>query len=250
MTIYFTPIMFLFISFVFSILGMGGGQLYIPILFWLGMNFKTQAIPLGMLLNIATTLSASIIYAKNKLINWKMALPFGLAMVIFAPIGTWANIGIPTKPIIFIFALFTLGAGILMLSEWKPQKNVNMSLKFKIILGIISGSILGFFTGLLGRGAGNFVVPILFIIGLFPKIAVATSSFVVTLSGTSGFISHLFTTAKPNWPVWIFCLISVIIGSQLGSRFMAKKLDSKSIGKIFGIISVIVAIILICKNVF
>jgi len=84
-------------------LGMGGSQLYIPILFWLGMDFKTQAIPLGMLLNIVNSSSASYVYGKEKLIEWKTALPFGICMVIFAPVGTWANISLPTKPVILIF---------------------------------------------------------------------------------------------------------------------------------------------------
>jgi uncharacterized membrane protein YfcA len=48
-------------------LGMGGSQLYIPILFWLGMDFKTQAIPLGLLLNIVNSSSALITYGRKKL---------------------------------------------------------------------------------------------------------------------------------------------------------------------------------------
>lgn len=30
-------------------LGLGGSGLYIPILYWMGLEFKTEAIPLGML---------------------------------------------------------------------------------------------------------------------------------------------------------------------------------------------------------
>ena len=51
-TIYIIPPIFFVIAFVFSMLGMGGSQLYIPVLFWMGLDFKTQAIPLGMLLNM------------------------------------------------------------------------------------------------------------------------------------------------------------------------------------------------------
>ena len=119
-----TPILFFFIAFVFSMLGMGGSQLYIPILFWLGMDFKTQAIPLGMLLNVVNSASAASTYGKEKLIDWKVAIPFGLAMILFAPIGTYVNISLPTKPIILIFALFTATAAVLMLSGWKPKKLV------------------------------------------------------------------------------------------------------------------------------
>lgn len=80
------------------------------------MDFKTQAIPLGMLLNVINSSSAAITYGKKKLIDWKVAIPFEFAMILFAPIGTWLNISLPTKPVILIFAVFTAAAAILMLS--------------------------------------------------------------------------------------------------------------------------------------
>ena len=242
-----TPLLFFFIAFIFSMLGMGGSQLYIPILFWLGMDFKTEAIPLGMLLNVVNSSSAAITYGKKKLIDWKVAIPFGFAMILFAPIGTWLNLSLPTKPVILIFALFTATAAILMLSGWKP-KRVEFSSKERKILGISGGSVLGFFAGLIGRGGGSFVVPLLYIAGLETKMAAATSAFVVTYSGTSSFLSHIFTAAQPNWGIWILCVFSVLIGSQLGSRLMATKLKSKYVKITFGTVLLGVAAILIIQN--
>jgi len=245
--LFITPVLFFFIAFVFSMLGMGGSQLYIPILFWLGMDFKTQAIPLGMLLNVVNSSSAAITYGKKKLIDWKVAIPFGLAMILFAPIGTWLNISLPTKPVILIFAVFTATAAILMLSGWKPKRG-EFSSRERKILGISGGSVLGFFAGLIGRGGGSFVVPLLYIAGLGAKTAAATSAFIVTCSGTSSFLSHIFTAAQPNWSIWILCVFSVLIGSQLGSHLMATKLKSKNIKIIFGTVLLGVAVILILQN--
>lgn len=245
--LFITPLLFFFIAFIFSMLGMGGSQLYIPILFWLGMDFKTQAIPLGMLLNVVNSSSAAVTYGRKKLIDWKVAIPFGLAMVLFAPIGTWLNISLPTKPVILIFAVFTATAAILMLSGWKPKRG-EFSSKERKILGISGGSVLGLFAGLIGRGGGSFVVPLLYIAGLGAKTAAATSAFVVTCSGTSSFLSHIFTAAQPNWSIWILCVFSVLLGSQLGSRLMATKLKSKYVKIIFGIVLLGVALILIIQN--
>ncbi len=77
-SIYLAPPIFFVIAFVFSMLCMGGSQLYIPVLFWLGMDFKAQAIPLGMLLNVVNSSSAAYTYGRKKLIQWKIALPFGI----------------------------------------------------------------------------------------------------------------------------------------------------------------------------
>ena len=65
-TLYYAPPIFFLIALVFSMLGMGGSQLYIPLLYWLGMDFKTEAIPLGMLLNLVNSGSAAVIYGRRK----------------------------------------------------------------------------------------------------------------------------------------------------------------------------------------
>ena len=247
-TIYLAPPIFFIIAFVFAMIGLGGSQLYVPILFWLGMDFKTQAIPLGMLLNVVNSSSASWTYGRKKMIEWRVAIPFGISMILFAPVGTWINVKLPTEPIILIFALFTASAGVLMLSGWRPRSD-GLPSRHRILLGITAGSILGFFAGLIGRGGGSFVVPLLYMAGLEAKVAAATSAMVVTFSGSSSFISHIATAARPVWRVWILCVLAVFLGSQTGSRLMAEKLDSKSVKLIFGWILLGVAFVLIVKHV-
>jgi len=71
--LYLIPIIFFIIAFLFSMLGMGGSQLYIPILFWVGLDFKTEAIPLGLLLNIVNSSSSAIVYSIKKMTVWTVA---------------------------------------------------------------------------------------------------------------------------------------------------------------------------------
>ncbi len=246
--LYFAPPLFFVIALIFSMLGMGGSQIYIPVLFWLGMDFKTEAIPLGMLLNVVNSATAATTYAREKLIDWKTAIPFAVCMVVFPPLGTLANVSLPTRPVILIFALFTATAGLLMLSGWRP-KGGPLSQRKKWMVGILGGGILGFFAGLLGRGGGSFVVPLLYIVGLEAKVAAATSAMVVTFSGVSSFISHIVLAARPNWIIWMLCVAAVFLGSQAGSHLMATKLKGKSVKLIFGFVLLGVAAILIVKDV-
>jgi uncharacterized membrane protein YfcA len=246
--VYLIPPIFFVIAFVFSMLGMGGSQLYIPVLFWMGLDFKTQAIPLGMLLNVVNSSSAAWTYGRKKLIQWRVAIPFGITMILFAPLGTWVNISLPTKPVILIFAVFTAAAAILMLSGWKPKRGA-LSRRGQTVLGVSAGGILGFFAGLIGRGGGSFVVPLLYIAGLDARLAAATSALVVTFSGTSSFLSHIFTAAQPDWLVWGLCVVSVFLGSQTGSRLMAGRLKSEAVKVVFGVVLLGVAALLIVKDV-
>ncbi len=239
---------FFLIALVFSMLGMGGSQLYIPILFWLGMDFKREAIPLGMLLNVVNSSSAAFTYYRKGLISWKVAVPFAASMIVFAPLGVWLNVKLPPKPLLVFFALFTACAAVLMLSGWKPRGK-GLSPGGKVVLGILAGGVLGLIAGLIGRGGGSFVVPLLYISGLEPKIAAATSSFVVTCSGTSSFISHIATAATPRWFLWAACVLSVLSGSQVGSRLMAIKLKSRGVKVIFAWVLIGVAATILIKDV-
>jgi len=247
-TLYLAPPIFFVIAFVFSMLGMGGSQLYIPILYWMGMDFKTEAIPLGMLLNIVNSSSAAITYGRKKLINWGVALPFAIAMILFAPLGVWLNVQLPVKPLLIFFALFTAAAAVLMLSGWKPKRG-KLSSRGRVILGLSAGSGLGTIAGLIGRGGGSFIVPLLYIVGLDAKMAAATSSLVVTASGLSSFTSHLATAANPQWSVWITTVLAVLLGSQLGSRLMAGRMKSRAIKQVFGWVLLGVAVLIIIKDV-
>jgi uncharacterized membrane protein YfcA len=249
MSIYlFAPPLFLIISFVFSMLGMGGSQLFIPILYWMGMDFKTEAVPLGMLLNVINSSTAAVTYARKKLINYRVAIPFGVTMVLVAPVGTWINVQLPVKPLLVFFALFTTAAALLMLSGWKPKRG-QMSRSGQIILGVVAGTVLGITAGLIGRGGGSFVVPLLYITGLDAQAAAATSALVVTGSGLSSFISHLATAAQPSWGIWIATAAAVFLGSQLGSHFMAAKLKPRKIKVIFGVVLLGVAALILVKDV-
>ncbi len=247
-TLYLAPPIFFVIAFVFSMLGMGGSQLYIPILFWMGMDFKTEAVPLGMLLNVVNSSSAAITYGRRGLIAWRVAIPFAMTMIAFAPLGVWLNVQLPLKPLLIFFALFTAAAAVLMLSGWKPGRG-ELSPKGRVVLGLTAGSGLGTVAGLIGRGGGSFVVPLLYIAGLEARLAAATSAFVVTCSGLSSFISHLATAARPEWGVWIATVVAVLLGSQFGSRLMAGRLKSRTVKLIFGWVLLGVAALILVKNV-
>lgn len=243
------PHIFFIIAFVFSMLGMGGSQLYIPILYWMGMDFKTEAVPLGMLLNVVNSSSAAITYGRKKLIAWGVAIPFAVAMIAFAPLGVWLNVQLPVKPLLAFFALFTASAAVLMLSGWKP-KGRRLSTRGRVVMGLVAGSGLGTIAGMIGRGGGSFVVPLLYIAGLEAKNAAATSALVVTASGLSSFISHLATAAQPRWGIWIATVVAVLLGSQLGSRAMAGRLKSRAVRRIFGVVLLGVAALILIKDVW
>ncbi len=66
-------IIFFIVSFIFSMLGLGGGILYVPILLFAGYTME-QAPGISLILIIATSSAAFFTFWKNKKVDWKLAL--------------------------------------------------------------------------------------------------------------------------------------------------------------------------------
>ncbi len=224
-------------------LGMGGSQLYIPILYWFGMSFAHEAIPLGLALNVVVATSASITYCRRGLVRLRLALPFAMTMVVAAPVGSRFGIAVPTRVIIAAFAIFTLAGALIVLSGWSPNRPVK-GRRAELLLGLGAGSVLGFLIGFTGRGGGAMVVPVLLLAGCEASCAAATSSVIVAMSSLSALVAHL-PGATFHTGVTIACIAAVLLGSQLGSRFMAGRLPAHRLRLIFGLVLIGVSLLLL-----
>jgi len=229
-------------------LGIGGSVLFIPILYWLGLDFQTEAIPMGLLLNIISSSTAAMTYVKNKLVNWEVAIPFGMAMIVFAPLGAWLNMRISTEPIMLTFSAFMVVSSVSMTVDWQTKWNTTAA--FQRILWFFSGSVLGFLSGLTGRGGGSMVMPLLYVLGMDLRTAAATSAIIITGGGISSLLSHMALAAQPDVFLWVLSGASVFLGSRTGSLFMVKTTNPKGLKTIFSGLLVVVAIVLVTESLF
>lgn len=230
------------LAFIFSMLGLGGAMLYIPVFHWFGFNFKTVAIPTGLFLNGITALSAATYYLRQKMVDVKGGLPLVISSFIGAPVGAWVTRFVPTNTLIILFSIGMVVAGTKMiLSSGKAEPKELLPFRTRALITAASGLFIGFIAGLLGIGGGFLFVPVLIAIGYPTKIAAATSSFVVVFSSFSGFMGHV-AEGHFHLPLLIYTTIAVIIGSQIGARVMKERMKPKWIKQMFGILLIAVAI--------
>jgi len=230
------------LAFIFSMLGLGGAMLYIPVFTWFGFDLKEVAIPTGLFLNSITALSAAIYYYRAKMVDVKGAAPIILAAIIAAPIGAHFTHLIPTDILITLFSIAMIAAGSkMLLSASNKEPTSLLAFKKRAILTGIAGLFIGFTSGLLGIGGGFLFVPMMMAVGYPTKQAAATSAFIVLFSSFSGFLGHV-AEGHFNWQVLIFCTIAVIIGAQLGAKVMKEKMKARWIKQMFGILLIAVAI--------
>jgi len=229
-------------SYLFAMLGLGGGMVYVPVMKWLGFDLKTVAIPLGLLLNGTNTLLAMIPYHKAKLIDYKGSWPMALAAIIGSPLGAMTVKYVPKKWLLIFFIIAVLIAATRVLISTKaPDTDNPIDFKLRLIYGTIAGLTVGFIGGLLGIGGGFLFAPILMSMGYGAKRTAATTAFVVTFSSFSGFLGHV-AEGHFNWVITITLLIAVLLGSQLGARFTVKTKNPRAIKMAYAILLYLIAI--------
>lgn len=236
-------------SFLFAMLGLGGGMIYVPVLNWAGYDMKEVAIPLGLLLNGLNTLFALIPYSRKKLVDWKGGFAMAVAALVFAPIGAFTAKYVPVNLLLILFAVAVLAAAVRMIFFAKnPEPEEMMPLKKRSIIGSGVGAFAGFAGGLLGIGGGFIIAPILMWMGYKTKEAAATTAFVVTFSSFSGYFGHM-AQGSFDWTLTIAVVIAVAIGSQLGGSFMSGKAKPKWVKIIYAVVLFGIAIKMILSAI-
>jgi len=231
-------ITFLFTT-VLTIAGVGAAFILIPVFLALNIPLLT-AMSISLLLNAVAMIFASIRYAKEDLIIWKSAIPILITATIFSPIGAIIAKYLPDNLLKWLFIGFLLFAAAMMLFYKARERNVETETKKAVIYGLGIGSFAGFIGGLLGVGGGNIIVPVLVWLGINPKKASATTAFIVIFSSLSGFFGRM-NMGSMNLTLLSWCAVGSIAGSILGAWLMSKKLSSKNVKLIIGVILFFIA---------
>ena len=232
-------------SFLFAMLGLGGGMVYVPVLTWAGFDVKEVAIPLGLLLNGLNTLLALIPFARKKLVDWKGGAAMAFAALVLSPVGAISAKYVSKDTLMILFAAVVVVAAIRMVWTAKQaEPETMMSLGKRSAYGATIGAFAGFMGGLLGLGGGFIIAPFLMWMGYKTKEAAATTAFVVTVSSFSGYFGHM-ANGHINWAITIPVILAVIIGSQLGAGYMTNKAKPKWVKQVYAVVLLGIAIKLI-----
>ena len=161
--------------------------------------------------------------------------------LIASPLGAMTSEHVPVQTLKILFAAMVVAAALRTLwasKQAEPEKM--MPLKKRSVIGFFVGSFAGFIGGMLGLGGGFIIAPILMWMGYRTKEAAATTALVVTFSSFSGYLGHA-AQGEMNWTLTLVVIVAVIIGSQLGGRYMTQKAKSKHVKIIYAIVLLLIA---------
>ncbi|PLC50880.1 hypothetical protein CR159_04555 [Pollutimonas subterranea] len=256
----------LVIGAVLGLTGAGGGIFAVPALvFGLGMDIR-GATPVALMAVGSAAMLGALQGLRQGLVRYKAAIVLAAAGTITAPLGVRLANWLPSRwlNLIFVVAMLVVAYRMFMSSRGarndgelsvaqsgvcKVSKDTGRFIwNLRTVTTLASiGAVSGLFTGMLGVGGGFIIVPAL---GYFSELRmhsiVATSLLVIALlSAVTVFITFgqsLSLTA----PTWAFSAVALV--GMAVARFLGAKIPSTALQRIFAIACIVVAIMMLMRN--
>ena len=242
------------VGLIFSMFGQGGGAFFVPIMVAFGVPFHDAA-STSLFVLMATSLSATWVYGRSKRIDWKLALVIDPLTDVLAFASGYLAIAVSAAVLKVLFA-FVLVASSYFMFRPVAQDNAllarrgrfgfwhrkfgNYEYDVNLLAAIPLSGAAGILAGLLGISGGLFKVPLMVLLcGVPMEIAVATSSFMVALTGLGGFLGHSLSETI-NWKLAVLLSLAAFAGAQIGSR-ISVKMNKRLLKTLFGVLLILVS---------
>lgn len=225
---------------VLTIAGVGAAFILIPVFVALGIDLHA-AMATALLLNAIAMSVACVRFVRRSLVVFPVALPILVVATIASPLGAWLSRSLDRTLLLWLFVGFLTFAGVLMLLYVPRPRPGERGRAALLGVGTGVGGVAGFLGGLLGVGGGNVVVPALVALGVEPKKASATTSFVVIFSSFSGFLGHVsLGGVEPRLLAWTGA--GAVAGAALGSWLMSERLQGRQVKVVIGVVLLAIAL--------
>ena len=235
-------IFFFITAILYSSVGFGGGSTYLALMLIWDIPYYIFPI-IALFCNIIVVSGNSINFIRAGNINIKLVLPYLVGSVPFAFFGASLSIDKDLFEIILFIILIIAGFFLLVESRSYNQKNIKINQVSKFI-SILIGSIIGFFSGLVGIGGGIFLSPLLFLLKAgYPKNITSSASIFILVNSIFGVGGQLtkdivLSEFLNYWPLFL----SVLIGGQIGSFLNIKFLSNKVLAFMTSLLVIFVAV--------
>jgi hypothetical protein len=182
-------------GFMSGLLGVGGGFLYAPVMFFV---LRQSGVPSDIAILVAfgtslgaafpTVLTGAVGHTKKRNVVWRDAIIIGLCGTVTGFIGGTVATYLPVQILTILFSVMLILGAIRLVTCLPSGTGDRMPAP---LAGGIGGTA-GFMSGLLGVGGGTILVPLMVLLGKFTmKKAAATSSAAIVFITLGGILSYL-----------------------------------------------------------
>ena len=202
-----------------SMLGVGGGIIMVPALTFLNVP-PTQAASTSLIAVMATSISSTIEYSRQKRINYGLGLQMAACAIPGGVLGAVLSEYLLQDTFKLYFGILLILTGLYILyrnSVLKDRHVKRRSLALQV--GVFAASFgAGIISSLFGVGGGIIFVPaMLLVLGLTMHTAAPTSQFTLMMTAIAGVFTHS-ALGHPDYLQAIVLSIGAFVGAQIGAR--------------------------------
>jgi len=242
-SIIIVAILIAIVAFFYSNLGLGGGQLYVPIMlmFFVSLSMK-EIVPLSLTFAFVTMFSSTYAHSKKHLVDFRLGLLFAAAGLIGVVAGVFFTLGVDEWVVKAGFATLLVVVATKMIYDIYMAKKDNMtsptSFTFRRKLAGIGVSILtGFLVGSFGIGGGVVSVPLIIYVFRFePRKAIGTSALLGAILTPAAFIAYVLSAGEGvviHYQLALVLAPIVFIMAIIGSTWGLQKLKTPVVKTFF-----------------
>lgn len=225
----------LVLSTLFAMGGVGSAIALVPTFSLLGMPLNL-AKAIGLFVNSASTITASVMNLWRGVLDVRFALPLVLSVVVATPTGAWLSRYAPAHIVQWLLAGFLVVSAALLIFSRRQAKVVYDKAWVMLLLG----ALVGLVSGIIGVGGGTPILAVLTLLGFDPKKAAYAVSFVIPFSTLSGFVTYL-SFVHMDWTLLGMVSGAAVLGGYLGGRIMHYRLSAAQVKKLIAALLLLLA---------
>ena len=214
---------------------------------WIGYD----AVTLSLIANVPSAMVTSYTYYKNGNMDIKRGMPVALVSFAGAIVGSYLGYlfsQVSENGISYVVIISNLFMAVkFLIPSKKKDGELNAAeakkAKVKTILALFLGFLIGAECGFMGSAGGVLMLMVLtMVLGMDTKLAVGTSSLVMTLVALTGAVSHIAMGAQVAILPSVIVTVTCTIGAVVSAKF-ANKVEEKTVNRCAAVVLVLVSIV-------
>jgi uncharacterized membrane protein YfcA len=222
----------------YAAVGLGGGSGYVAVMALMGLP-AAQAASTALVLNLVVTLAALVRYGLAGRLRWGLILPFLVPAIPAAVVGGFCKLPRHTALSVLAVALVAAAVATFRTTRKEPDEVRRPALLTRLLVGLPSGLVVGFVSGLVGLGGGVFLGPAILLLRWGnPKEVAGMNAVTILVLSAAGLIGHGMGGSFSPSLVLPFAL-ATLVGGMLGAHLGERKLSPTTLRRLLAILVLI-----------
>src|SRR4030042_387714 len=218
-----------------TLVGFGGGILWMPYLILVAHLEPTQAVVTSLVIQIGGMGSGSVAVIRAKKASLKLSVYLSACALVGVPIGVWLGTLVSGASIVFLLGVFSLAMALVFVYTQDDADNAvvrSVSLR-QTTPYLWLATLFSVLTGLLSMGVGDFLVPILRNrLRLTMEAAMSACLIVMAVNAAFAAALHLMIGETFATSLALWAIPGVLLGGQVGPR-LAGRISDQTLKEIF-----------------